>query len=96
MSMIEFHIACILKIVLECNANVKRIYFDTAEIISIDAAFPKIDISYVICTGSSHGAGEHFKFFYNRNDLIWGRCFFRNKRITKSFRFESAKPLCHK
>ena len=65
------------KIILEWNPNFEPKYgmvdFDTAEIISMEAVFPEIDIFCVIFTGSSHGTGEHFKFFYdgNRFHLKW-------------------------
>ena len=49
---------------LEWNPNVKPRYgmvsFDTAEIISMEAAFPQIDIFCVILAGSNHGTGGHF------------------------------------
>ena len=60
------------KIILEGNPNVKPSYgmvdFDTAEIISMEAVFPEIEI--FLCDFHSHGTGEHFKLFCNVTDFI--------------------------
>ena len=42
--------------------------FDTAEIISMEAVFPEIEI--FLCDFHGHGTGEHFKLFCNVTDFI--------------------------
>lgn len=82
------------KIILEWNPNVKRRYgtvdFDIAEIISMEAVFPKLDILVRFSQGSVMKQGSklnHFTIKTDEGDVLQCWCLYLITKSLQAFNF---------